>query len=132
MIQSVIYTSYHLVSCLVISTPSDAQPVQIVLQNQALQETSRNSFFFGQFRYLNVSQNEHLYRFLCKCLMLKVCHFNSNLGMEGGGYIYLPLNFCHKIKTATDFSQNFLTFNFYGKLKRDIRSLRYVSRCFVE
>ena len=31
-----------------------------------------------------------------------------------------------------DFSRNFFTFNFYGQLKHDIRSLRYVSRCFVE
>ena len=64
--------------------------------------------------------------------MLKVCHFNPILG--GGGVVYLPSppNFCHKIQTAIDFSQNFLSFNFYGELKHDVRSLGYVSRCFVE
>ena len=42
------------------------------------------------------------------------------------------LNFCHKYLTAIDFSRNFLNFNFYGQLKHNIRSLRYVSRYFVE
>ena len=58
--------------------------------------------------------------------MLTVCRFNPIPELELGG------GFCHKIRTAIDFSQNFLTFNFYGQLKHDIRSLRYVSRCFVE
>ena len=55
-------------------------------------------------------------------------------GKAGRQEVYLPRppNFCHKIPTAIDFSQNFLTFNLYGQLKHGIRSLRYVSRCFVE
>ena len=53
-------------------------------------------------------------------------------GREGGwGYLLPPKNFCYKIRTAIDFSLNFLTFNFYGQLNNDIRSLRYLSRCFV-
>ena len=68
--------------------------------------------------------------------MLKVCRFKPvpvELG-EGVQEVYLPppLIFCHKIQTAIDFSQNLSTFNFYGQLKDDMRSLRYVSRCFVE
>ena len=43
-----------------------------------------------------------------------------------------PLNFCHKTPSAIDFSQKFLIFNFYGQLKHDIKSLRYVSKCFIE
>ena len=61
--------------------------------------------------------------------MLKVCRFNPILGEI---YLHPSPNFCHEIRTAIDFSQKFVTFNFYGQLKRDIRSLRYVSRCFVE
>ena len=55
-------------------------------------------------------------------------------GKGGRQEVYLPSppNFCHKIPTVINFSQNFLTFNLYGQLKHDIRSLRYVSRCFVE
>ena len=49
--------------------------------------------------------------------MLTVCRFNPIPGLGGDG-------FCHKIRTTIDFSQNFLTFNFYGQLKHDIRSLR--------
>ena len=65
--------------------------------------------------------------------MLKVCRFNPILGKAGQEvYIPPPLNFCHKIRSAIDFSQNFLTFNLYGQLKHDIKSLRYVFRCFVE
>ena len=47
--------------------------------------------------------------------------------MVGGGqevYLPPPPNFCHKMRTAIDFSQNVLTLNFYGQLKHDIRSLR--------
>ena len=48
-------------------------------------------------------------------------------------YIYLPPpNFCYKIRNTIDFCQNFLTLNFCGQLRHDIRSLKYVSRCFVE
>ena len=47
-------------------------------------------------------------------------------------YLPFPPKFYHKIGTAVDFSQNVLTFNIYGQLKHDIRSLRYVFRCFVE
>ena len=57
--------------------------------------------------------------------MLKVCRFNPIQG-DVGVHVYLPN------PTAIDFSQNLLTINFYGQLKHDIRSLRYVSRCFVE
>ena len=65
--------------------------------------------------------------------MSKVYRFNSIPRNVGVG-VYLPAspNFCHKIRTAIDFSQTFLTFSFYGQLKHDIRSLRYVFRCFVE
>ena len=56
--------------------------------------------------------------------MLKVCRFNPIPGWgRGGGGV---------IGTEIDFSRNCLTFNFHGQLKHDIRSLRYVSRCFVE
>ena len=74
-------------------------------------------------------------------VLLKVCRFNPVPGRRdglcvcvGGGGIYLPPppNFCLKIRTVIDFSRNFLAFNFYGQLKHDIRSLRYVSRCFVK
>ena len=44
--------------------------------------------------------------------MLNVCHFNP-------------------IPGTIDFSQNF-TFNFCRQSKHDVRSLRYVSKCFVE
>ena len=57
------------------------------------------------------------------------------LSRERGGrrYIYLPPpSFCHKIRSVIDFSQNVLNFNFYGQLKYDIRSLRYVSWYLVE
>ena len=70
--------------------------------------------------------------------MLKVCRFNPIPGEwgEGAGGILAPSPsppiFSHKIRTAIDFSQNFLTFNFYGQLKHDTRSLKYVSRCFVK
>ena len=47
-------------------------------------------------------------------------------------YLSPPPNICHKIRTAIDFSQNFLSFNFYGLLKHDIRSARYVPRYFVK
>ena len=50
-------------------------------------------------------------------------------GAGWGVYLPPPSNFCHKIRTAIDFSRNFLPFNFYG---HNMRSLRYVSRCFVE
>ena len=64
--------------------------------------------------------------------MLKECRFNPIPEGRGGGvYLPPPPNFCHKIRTA-DFYRNFLTFNFYGQLKHDMRSLRYVSGCFVE
>ena len=65
--------------------------------------------------------------------MLKVCRFNpipGGGGGGGGGYLPLPPKFYHKIGTA--FPQNFFTFNIYGQLKHDIRSLRYVFRCFLE
>ena len=68
--------------------------------------------------------------------MLKVCRFKPNAAREcergGGVYLPSPPNFCHKIRTAIDFSRNFLTFNFYRQLKHDIGSLSYVSRCFVQ
>ena len=66
--------------------------------------------------------------------MLKVCRFNPIPSRGGGVWVYLPPppNFCHKIRTTRDFSQIFFTFDFYGQLKHDTRSLRYVSRCFVE
>ena len=64
--------------------------------------------------------------------MLKVCRFNHIPGWVGGSIFTFPPNFCHKIRTAIDFSQAFLTFDFYGQLKHDIRSLRNVSRCSVE
>ena len=69
--------------------------------------------------------------------MFKVCRFNPFSGEWGGGggdrrYTYLfPPIFCHKLQTEINFSQNVLTFYFYGQLKHDVRSLRYVSRCFV-
>ena len=44
--------------------------------------------------------------------------------MGGRGIFTSPPNFCHKIRTAIDFSQNALSFNFHGQLKQDIRSLR--------
>ena len=56
--------------------------------------------------------------------MLKVCLFNPIPGV-GGVYLPPPLNFCHKIQTAIDFSQNFLTFNFYGQLKHDISNKQF-------
>ena len=68
--------------------------------------------------------------------MLRVCRFNPIQGGGGGrGWVYLPplrTNFSHKIRTAINFYRNFLTFNFYGQLKHDIRSLSYVSRCLIE
>ena len=52
--------------------------------------------------------------------------FRDRSGGEGGGeqevYLPPPPNFCHKIRTAIDFSQNVLNFNFYGQLKHDISS----------
>ena len=48
-------------------------------------------------------------------------------------YVYFsPPIFCHKIRAAIDIFQNFLTFNFYKQLQHDIKSLRDVSKCFVE
>ena len=64
--------------------------------------------------------------------MLKIFRFNPIPGWVGGVIFTSPPNFCHKIRTAIGFSQNFLTFNFYRQLKHDITSLRYVSRYFVE
>ena len=54
---------------------------------------------------------------------------------SGRGIFTSPSEFltsCHKTWTATDFSRNVLTFDFYGQLKHDIMSLNYASRCFVE
>ena len=62
--------------------------------------------------------------------MLKVCRFNPIPWSEV--YLPPPPTFCHKIQTAIDFSRHFSTFNFYGQLKHDISSLRYVSSCFDE
>ena len=61
--------------------------------------------------------------------MLKVCRFNPIPGVRV--YIYFLLQIFVINRTAIDFYRNCLTFNFYGQLKHDIRSLRYVSRCFV-
>ena len=65
---------------------------------------------------------------------MKVCCFNPIPGWGGGGgCICLPVRiFIIESETTIDFSQTFLTFNFYGQLKHDIRSLRYVFRCIVE
>ena len=59
--------------------------------------------------------------------MLKVCHVNPIPG-GGRGIFSFHSEFCHKI----DFSWSYLTFKFYRHLKHDKKSLRYVSRCFVE
>ena len=64
--------------------------------------------------------------------MMKVWRFNLiRDGGGGGGWVYLPPP-PHKIRTAIDFSEKVLTFNFYVQLKHDMRSLRYVFTCFVE
>ena len=42
--------------------------------------------------------------------MLEVCRFNRIPGKDVGGqevYLPPPPNFCHKIRTAIDFSQDF-------------------------
>ena len=54
--------------------------------------------------------------------MLKVCRFNPIPGAEGGCIVYLPPppSFCHKIWTAIDFSQNFLTFLWTIKTYKEI------------
>ena len=63
---------------------------------------------------------------------MKVCCFNPIPGWGGGCICLLVRIFVIESETTIDFSQTFLTFNFYGQLKHNIRSLRYVSRCFVE
>ena len=61
--------------------------------------------------------------------MLKLCRFNPIPGEGAGGIFTSPFQI-FVIKSEPQ-SQTILTFNFYGQLKLDIRSLRYVSRCFV-
>ena len=61
--------------------------------------------------------------------MLKVSHFDPFPGRGGEGYIYLPLQI---IAIKSEPQQIFLKTNLHVQLKHDIRSLRYVSRCFVK